>query len=62
DQPRVVIAVMVDEPGNGVIYGGAVAAPVFSDVAQQTLRLLGVPPDMRVQPQIVADVIEEEPV
>ncbi|MDM7456744.1 MAG: penicillin-binding protein 2 [Tepidimonas sp.] len=62
EQPRVVIAVMVDEPGNGVIYGGAVAAPVFSDVAQQTLRLLGVPPDMRVQPQIVADVIEEEPV
>jgi cell division protein FtsI (penicillin-binding protein 3) len=62
DQPRVVIAVMIDEPSNGVIYGGAVAAPVFSDVAQQTLRLLGVPPDMRVQPQIVADAIEEDPV
>jgi cell division protein FtsI (penicillin-binding protein 3) len=62
DQPRVVIAVMVDEPSNGVIYGGAVAAPVFSDVAQQTLRLLGVQPDMRVQPQIVADAIPEEPV
>jgi len=53
---------MIDEPSNGVIYGGAVAAPVFSDVAQQTLRLLGVPPDMRVQPQIVADAIEEDPV
>lgn len=62
EQPRVVIAVMVDEPGNGVIYGGAVAAPVFSDVAQQTLRLLGVQPDLRVQPQIVAHAIEEEPV
>lgn len=62
EQPRVVIAVMVDEPSNGVIYGGAVAAPVFSDVAQQTLRLLGVQPDVRVQPQIVAHAIEEEPV
>ncbi len=60
--PRVVIAVMVDEPNNGVIYGGAVAAPVFSDVAQQTLRLLGVPPDMSVQPRIVAEALPEEPV
>lgn len=62
EQPRVVIAVMVDEPSNGVIYGGVVAAPVFSDVAQHTLRLLGIQPDVRVQPQIVADAIEEEPV
>ncbi|TSE35736.1 peptidoglycan D,D-transpeptidase FtsI family protein [Tepidimonas charontis] len=62
EQPRVVIAVMVDEPNNGAIYGGVVAAPVFSDVAQQTLRLLGVPPDMRVQPRIVAEALPEEPV
>ncbi|MFN3957418.1 peptidoglycan D,D-transpeptidase FtsI family protein [Tepidimonas ignava] len=62
ESPRVVIAVMVDEPSNGVIYGGAVAAPVFADVAQQTLRLLGVAPDVRVQPQIIANAIAEEPV
>lgn len=61
DQPRIVVAVMVDEPSNGVYYGGAVAAPVFADVVQQTLRLLGVPPDMTVQPHIVANAIEEEP-
>jgi len=59
EQPRVVVAVMVDEPSNGVIYGGAVAAPVFSATVQQTLRLLGVQPDMGVQPQIVAEVLEE---
>jgi cell division protein FtsI (penicillin-binding protein 3) len=37
-----------------VYYGGAVAAPVFSQVVQQTLRLLSVPPDLEVTPQIMA--------
>ena len=59
EQPRVVVAVMVDEPGKGVIYGGAVAAPVFSATVQQTLRILGVQPDMSVKPHIVADAVEE---
>lgn len=40
DKPRVIVAVMVDEPNNGVYYGGAVAAPVFSEVVQQTLRIM----------------------
>jgi cell division protein FtsI (penicillin-binding protein 3) len=52
--PRIVVAVMVDEPSKGVYYGGAVAAPVFSQVVQQTLRLMGVPPDLDVTPQIMA--------
>jgi cell division protein FtsI (penicillin-binding protein 3) len=43
DNPRVVIAVMVDEP-HGVHYGGVVAAPVFKEIAEATLRYLGVPP------------------
>ena len=34
-------------------YGGDVAAPVFSQVVQQTLRMLDVPPDIEVRPQIV---------
>jgi len=59
EAPRVVVAVMVDEPSNGVIYGGAVAAPVFSATVQQALRILAVQPDMSVQPHIVADVMEE---
>jgi cell division protein FtsI (penicillin-binding protein 3) len=52
--PRIVVAVMVDEPSKGVYYGGDVAAPVFSQVVQQTLRMLGVPPDLEVTPQIMA--------
>lgn len=59
DNPRIIVAVMVDEPGDGVIYGGAVAAPVFSEVVQQTLRLMGVQPDVAVKPLIVANPVEE---
>ncbi len=43
DSPRVVIAVVLDEP-KGKYYGGDVAAPVFSALGLETLRLLGVPP------------------
>lgn len=53
-QPRVVVAVMIDQPSVGGHYGGEVAAPVFSQVVQQTLRLLEVPPDLEVRRQIVA--------
>ncbi|HQO52652.1 MAG TPA: penicillin-binding protein 2, partial [Ottowia sp.] len=59
EQPRVIVAVMIDEPSNGVYYGGAVAAPVFSEVVQQTLRIMGVQPDMAVKPAIVAEQVEE---
>ncbi|MCL4763425.1 MAG: penicillin-binding protein 2 [Burkholderiales bacterium] len=43
--PRIVVAVMIDEPTAGQYYGGAVAAPVFSSVTGAALRLLGVPAD-----------------
>ncbi len=59
DQPRVVVAVMLDEPSNGVFYGGQVAGPVFSETVQQTLRILGVQPDMNVKPLIVTQAVEE---
>ena len=59
DKPRIVVAVMVDEPTAGSFYGGIVAAPVFSETVQQTLRILGVQPDMNVKPQIVSEVVEE---
>lgn len=39
EAPRVVIAVVVDEP-RGKIYGGDVAAPVFSAIGEETLRIL----------------------
>ena len=48
--PRLVIAVMLDEPSAGQYYGGAVAAPVFSAVMGGALRMLGVPPDAPLKP------------
>ncbi|MES1171970.1 MAG: penicillin-binding protein 2 [Bacteroidota bacterium] len=43
DNPRVAIAVLVDEPQGGHL-GGAVAAPIFREIAEQALRYLHVPP------------------
>ncbi|MBE9608048.1 peptidoglycan D,D-transpeptidase FtsI family protein [Chitinilyticum piscinae] len=43
--PRIVVAVMIDEPTFEMRYGGLSAAPVFSNVVAGTLRILGVPPD-----------------
>jgi cell division protein FtsI (penicillin-binding protein 3) len=48
--PRLVVAVMIDEPAPGEHYGGAVAAPVFAQVMQGALRLLGVPHDAPLEP------------
>ncbi|MNR58935.1 Penicillin-binding protein 2 [compost metagenome] len=36
---------MIDEPGAGAYYGGAVAGPAFSNIMAGSLRILGVEPD-----------------
>lgn len=46
--PRVVVAVMIDEPTAGKYYGGVVAAPVFARITGDALRTLRVPPDSTV--------------
>jgi len=43
--PRIVVAVMIDEPGAGRYYGGDIAAPVFAQIASASLRTLQVAPD-----------------
>ena len=45
DNPRLVTIVVIDEPQNGTYFGGLVAAPVFSEVTGNALRLLQVTPD-----------------
>ena len=59
DKPRIIVGVMLDEPSAGKYYGGEVAAPVFSETVQQTLRVMGVQPDITIRPQIVAKAVEE---
>lgn len=53
--PRIIIAVMVDEPSAGKHYGGQVAAPVFANVAASALRALNVAPDASVDNVIMPD-------
>jgi cell division protein FtsI (penicillin-binding protein 3) len=55
--PQVVIVVVVDEPG-GAYHGGDVAAPIFREVAEQILPILGVMPDIETKsaPDLVAQV------
>ncbi|HQS37065.1 MAG: cell division protein [Methylotenera sp. 24-45-7] len=43
--PRLIMAVMIDDPSSGEYYGGTVAAPVFSAVMADTLRMLAIPQD-----------------
>lgn len=43
--PRLVVAVMIDEPTGGAHYGGDVAGPAFSNIMGGALRTLGVPLD-----------------
>jgi len=47
--PRLVVAVMIDEPSSGAHFGGDVAGPAFSQIAGGALRTLGVPPDAPIQ-------------
>ena len=52
--PRLIVALMIDEPSAGKYYGGEVAAPVFAHVMGGALRVLGVPPDRALKPVQVA--------
>ena len=58
--PRIIVAVMVDEPTGGSHYGGDVAAPVFASLVANTLRAMNVPPDSSVTDIIIpADTVKE---
>jgi cell division protein FtsI (penicillin-binding protein 3) len=58
--PRIVVAVMIDEPTGGSHYGGDVAAPVFSTIVGETLRSLNVLPDNKVKQMVLEDKAPEE--
>jgi cell division protein FtsI (penicillin-binding protein 3) len=58
--PRIVVAVMVDEPSTGGYYGGVVAAPAFANIVAGTLRTMNVLPDAAVK-QMVDKELQLEP-
>ncbi|MEA2491013.1 MAG: hypothetical protein QOH21_2805 [Acidobacteriota bacterium] len=66
DRPRLVMLVVIDEP-RGEYYGGAVAAPVFKEIAEATLRYLAVDPSIpsrsiTVKPPLLAAISQSPPV
>ena len=60
--PRIIVAVSVDEPPVGNRYGGGAAGPVFSQIVGGTLRALNVPPDSPVRQLVMSPEVPEEPV
>jgi cell division protein FtsI (penicillin-binding protein 3) len=59
--PRLIVAVMIDDPVGGQYYGGTVAAPVFSRITDATLRALNVPHDAPLD-NVILPAPEEPPV
>ena len=57
--PRVIVAVMIDEPTSGGYYGGTVAGPVFASIMQNVLRSLNVVPDSSVMNIIPEPSVQE---
>lgn len=51
NNPRLATVVMIDEPRSGRYYGGEAAAPVFSKLMADALRLMNVTPDKKVTAQ-----------
>ena len=60
--PRLIVAVMLDEPAGKEYFGGQVAAPVFSNVMSAALRQLNVPNDAPLNNilQPPAEIIRED--
>jgi cell division protein FtsI (penicillin-binding protein 3) len=61
--PRLIVAVMINDPSGEQYYGGQVAAPAFSNVMGAALRLMNVPNDApldNVMKPSPADFIREE--
>lgn len=54
--PRIVMAIVIDDPKGKKYYGGLVAAPAFAKVVGKTLRILGVAPDKKPNSEKVATI------
>ncbi len=57
--PRIVVAVTIDEPKAGAYYGGRVAAPVFSEIVASSLRRLSVQPDAPIESLVAISAQQE---
>ncbi|HVF46511.1 MAG TPA: penicillin-binding protein 2 [Pyrinomonadaceae bacterium] len=62
DDPKIVVAVVMDEPKSGARDGGMVSAPVFREITQQILQEMRVVPDQPIkQEALTAKITPETP-
>lgn len=66
EDPEVVCLVILDEPMNGLTYGGVIAAPVAGAIIEDTLKYLGYEPNYtgndNLSPEIIVPGVEGEDV
>ncbi|MCC6866701.1 MAG: transpeptidase family protein [Ignavibacteria bacterium] len=55
DNPQIVVAVIIDAPGNGEIYGGKVSAPIFRKISERIINMTGL--HEFTQPENNADLV-----
>ena len=60
DKPQVVAVVLIDEPSRGQYFGGEVAAPIFSRLVENSLRLLKTQPQQHDDHGLAMQVIEQQ--
>lgn len=60
EDPQVVAVVLIDEPSRGQYFGGEVAAPVFSRLVENSLRLLKTQPQKHDDHGLAMQVIEQQ--
>jgi cell division protein FtsI (penicillin-binding protein 3) len=57
--PRIAAVSIINDPSEGIYYGGAVAAPVFSKVVGGALRIMNVAPDAPYSPGVIDQITPE---
>ncbi len=61
EDPKFVVLVAIDDPSNGSIYGGQIAAPVFKDIMSQLVRYYQISPSVKEEVKVGATTVQTLP-
>lgn len=61
ENPKFVVLVAIDDPSNGSIYGGQIAAPVFKDIMSQLVRYYQISPSVKEEVKVGATTVQTLP-
>ena len=60
NNPKFILAVMIDDPSKDSYYGGTVAAPVFKDIMKDALKLYDVPYDKELNENLMNNMVKPQ--